>query len=561
MFDGKFLEELKRRQKDWMENRVKKALSKAPERKKEFKTFSGIPIKPFYTPDDIRNIDFFKDISFPGEYPYTTGIYPLMYRTRLYTMRQYAGFGTAEETNKMFKFLLKHGETGLNIAFDLPTQLGYDPDHPLAKGEVGKVGVSVSNKKEYEILYDGIPMDTISVNIQANANAPFMMGMHIAEAARRGVPQEKLWGSCQNEVLKEAIARGAYIYPIEHSMKLACDVVEYCVKYLPRWQPVSPCPYHIQEAGANFVTALAFSFSIALAYVEAMLKRGLPIDSFAFYIPVWNFVFGPDFFETICGLRALRRLWARTMKERYNAKNPRSYMVRIFGGSGGVRFSRFEPLNNVVRATISTVAAALGGVQAMGIQCYDEAYSIPTEESLRLALRTMQIVAYETGICDVVDPLAGSYYVEYLTNEIEKEVKRIVQEVDDMGGAVEAIKKGYFQRVIAQQAYEYHKKLEEGEIPWVGENIFVAEKPEELKSFFEVRPGVEEEVIERLKRFKASRDEKVVEESLSKLRKAAEKNENTMPYIIEAVKAGATVGEMAETLAEIFGREKEIPVY
>ena len=561
MFDGKFLEELERKEAGWMEERVKKALAKTPERKKEFKTFSGIPLKPIYTPNDVKDLDYLREISFPGEYPYTRGIYPLMYRARLYTMRQYTGWGTAEETNKRWKYLLAHGETGLSAAFDLPTQLGYDPDHPLAKGEVGKVGCSMSNLSEYELLYQGISMDKISVHLQVNATAPFIVAMHIAEADRRGVPRERIWGACQNEILKEFVARGTFIYPVEPSMRLACDLMEFCVKQMPRWQPITVCQYHIQEAGADFVTAMGLSFANAIAYVEAMLERGLPVDSFAFNISVWNCMCGPEFFESICGLRAARRLWAKIMKERFGAKDPRSCMMRIFVGSGGFHLTRKEPLNNIVRIALQSLAAALAGVQAQNMQCYDEAFSIPTEESMRIALRTMQIVAYESGAADVIDPLGGSYFVEALTNEIEKKIMEIVQAVEDEGGAIEAIRKGWMQRLIAKQAYEQQKKIEEGEIVRVGENLFAVEREEKLENVFRVPPEVEEEVIARLEKFKALRDKRQDEEALARLQRAAETGENTMPYIIEAVKARATLGEMCDTLAQVFGRAEEMVVW
>jgi len=541
----------------WLEGPVKKALEKSPERLKEFKTFSGIPLKPIYTPEDIKDLDYLRDLNFPGQYPFTRGIYPLMYRTRLYTMRQYTGFGTAEETNARFKYLLKHGETGLSIAFDLPTQMGYDPDHPLARGEVGKVGVSISTLRDYKVLYRDIPMDKISVHIQANANAIFMLAMHIAEALDRGHQPKDLWGACQNDVLKEFIARGAYIYPLEPSMRLWGDVVEYCVKNMPRWQPVTVCQFHIQEAGANYVTAWGLSLANAIAYVEELLKRGLPIDSFAFNISVWNIVCGPQLFEAVCGIRAARRLWAKIMKERFHAKKPESMMMRIFMGSGGYQMTRAEPLNNIVRGTISAIAGALGGVQAMNIQCYDEAYAIPTDEAIKLALRTEQIVAYEAGVTEVIDPLAGSYFVEWLTNRIEEELRSIIEEVDSMGGALEAIRKGYMQRIILEQAYEYQRRVDSGELVRVGENLFVTEEQTPIKTF-EVRPEVEEERVAWIQEFRRMRDNRKVREALEKLRKAAETKENLVPYVIEAVRAEATVGEMADTLREVFGRAEDL---
>jgi len=558
LFKEDELKRIKEEYDKWWQGPVQKALQKTPERLKEFKTYSGIPLKAIYTPEDIKDMDYLRDLNFPGQYPYTRGIYPLMYRTRLYTMRQYSGFGTAEETNARFKFLLKHGETGLSIAFDLPTQMGYDPDHPMARGEVGKVGVSISTLRDYQVLYRDIPMDKISVHIQANANAIFMVAMHIAEGLNRGHQPKDLWGACQNDILKEFIARGAYIYPLEPSMRLCCDVIEYCVKNMPRWQPITVCQFHIQEAGANHVTAWGLSLANAIAYVEELLKRGLPIDSFAFNVSVWNIVCGPEFFEAICAIRAARRLWAKIMKERFKAKRPESMMMRIFMGSGGFQMTRKEPLNNIIRGTISALAGALAGVQAMNIQCYDEAYAIPTDEAIKLALRTEQIVAYESGVTNVIDPLAGSYFVEWLTNQIEKELVSIIEEIDSMGGALEAIKKGYMQRVILQQAYEYQRKIDTGELVRVGENMFATEEYTPIKTF-EVRPEVERERIEWIKQFRASRDNKKVREALDKLRKAAEKpNENLMPYVIEAVRADCTIGEMADTLREVFGTAEDI---
>ncbi|RLF11488.1 MAG: methylmalonyl-CoA mutase [Thermoprotei archaeon] len=557
MFKEEELARIKEEQEKWLQGPVKRTLEKTPERRKEFKTYSGIPLKAIYTPEDIKDLDYLRDLNFPGQFPYTRGIYPLMYRTRLYTMRQYSGFGTAEETNARFKYLLKHGETGLSIAFDLPTQMGYDPDHPLARGEVGKVGVSISTLHDYQVLYRDIPMDKISVHIQANANAIFMLAMHIAEGLNRGHQPKDLWGACQNDILKELIARGAYIYPLGPSMRLWGDVVEYCVKNMPRWQPVTVCQFHIQEAGANHVTAWGLSLANAIAYVEEMLKRGLPIDDFAFNISVWNIVCGPELFEAVCGIRAARRLWAKILKERFHAKRPASMMMRIFMGSGGFQMTRAEPLNNVVRGTISAIAGALGGVQAMNIQCYDEAYAIPTDEAIKLALRTEQIIAYESGVTDVIDPLAGSYFVEWLTNQIEKELESIIEEIDSMGGAVEAIRKGYMQRIILQQAYEYQRRIDKGELIRVGENIFAAEEHTPIKTF-EVRPEVEKERVEWIRKFRESRDNKKVKEALEKLRKAAETNENLVPYVIEAVRANATVGEMADTLREVFGTAEDL---
>jgi methylmalonyl-CoA mutase N-terminal domain/subunit len=429
----------------------------------------------------------------------------------------------------------------------------------MAKGEIGKVGVSICNKEDYMRLYDGIPMDTTSVHLQANANSIFMLAFHIVEGLRRGHNIAQLWGTCQNDILKEFISRGTWIFPPEHSLRISCDVIEYAVKNMPKWAPLSVCSYHLQEAGANFVTSMAFSICNAMEYVRNLLNRGLPVDSFGYLISTWDIAcHHVSFFEIICGIRAGRRLWAKIMKERFGAKDPKSCMMRIFVGSGGIHMTRAEPLNNIIRGAISAVAAALAGVQSINIQCYDEAYSIPTDQAIKIALRTEQIVAYETDIMSVVDPLGGSYFVENLTNKIEKEMVEIINEIEDMGGALQAIKNGYMQRIITRQAYERQKAIERGEIIRVGENFLRTENFEPIP-VFQIDENTEEKIVQRLDSFKRRRNMSRVRESLEALRHACEKDdENLVPYVIRAAESGATLGEMCKIMKEVLGEGVEI---
>ncbi|KKC28930.1 methylmalonyl-CoA mutase N-terminal domain-containing protein [Caldanaerobacter subterraneus subsp. pacificus DSM 12653] len=424
MYDEKKLEEIKMKKEDWEKNHRGKAIAKFPERKEEFKTSSEIEIKPIYTPEDVKDIDYLEKLGFPGEYPYTRGVQPTMYRGRFWTMRQYAGYGTAEESNKRFKYLLEQGQTGLSVAFDLPTQIGYDSDHPMAEGEVGKVGVAIDSLYDMEILFDGIPLDKVSTSMTINAPAAILLAMYIAVAEKQGVSRDKLNGTIQNDILKEYVARGTYIFPTGPSMRLITNIFEYCSKYVPKWNTISISGYHMREAGATAVQEVAFTLANAIAYVDAAIKAGLDVDEFA---PRISFFFSAhnDLFEEVAKFRAARRMWAKIMKERFGAKDPRSMMMRFHTQTAGSTLTAQQPDNNIIRVTIQALAAVLGGTQSLHTNSRDEALALPTEDSVRIALRTQQIIAYESGVCDTPDPLAGSYYVEYLTDEIEKRAFRV----------------------------------------------------------------------------------------------------------------------------------------
>ncbi len=562
MFDEKFLAELEREVERWEKETVPKWLSRLPERKKEFVTTSGITIKRIYTPLDVADKDYMRDLGLPGEYPFTRGIHATMYRARIWTMRQFSGFGTAEDTNKRFKYLIKEGETGLSIAFDYPTIMGYDSDHPMAHGEVGVCGVAIDTLKDFEILFDGIPMDKVTTSMTINGPTIPILSMYIATAEKQGVPQERLGGTVQNDMLKEFIGQKLIIWPPEPSVKLVVDVIEYCTKHMPRWNPISISGYHIREAGANAVQELAFTLADAIAYVEECLERGMKVDEFA---PRLSFFFAShnNFFEEIAKFRAARRMWAKIMKERFGAKKPRSMWMRMHVQTSGATLTAQQPVNNVVRVTIQCLAAVLGGAQSIHTNSFDETLCLPTEEAVRVALRTQQIIAYESGVADVVDPLGGSYFVEWLTDEIEERAWRYIERIDSMGGMVRAIEKGYPQREVANSAYKYQRGVDTGEIPIVGVNCFEVPPEEDwvpIDPAWVVRRAkeYEERQLERLRRVKAERDQKKVEERLDALRRAAEKNENVFPYVLEAVKAYATLGEICGVLREVYGEWKEL---
>ncbi|MEM1537726.1 MAG: methylmalonyl-CoA mutase family protein [Candidatus Nezhaarchaeales archaeon] len=552
------LDEVKAKLEEWEREKVLKLLNKAPERKKEFTTLSGIPVKRLYTPIDVK-AEYLRDLGFPGEYPYTRGIYPTMYRGRIWTMRQYAGYGTAEETNQRFKFLLKEGQTGLSVAFDLPTQLGYDPDHPLSAGEVGRVGVSIATLRDMEALFNGIPLDKVTTSMTINATCPTVLAMYVAVAEKQGIPPKALGGTVQNDILKEYVARGNYIYPPEPSMKLVVDVIEYCVKEMPRWNPISVSGYHMREAGATAVQEVAFTLSSGIAYVEACIKRGLDVDSFA---PRISFFFGAhnDLFEEVCKFRAARRLWARIMKERFDAKNPDSCRLRFHVQTDGVTLTAQQPLNNIVRVTLQALAATLGGAQSVHTNSFDEALCLPTEEAVRVALRTQQIIAFESNVTNTVDPLGGSYYVEWLTDEIESRAESYIKRIDSMGGMVKAVENGYVQREIADSAYKYQKAVENNELVVVGVNAFTIEEKPPLK-LLRVRPEVEEAQRMRLAKVKAERDQQRVKSALLKLSEAARSDENVMAAVLECVKAYVTLQEISDALREVYGEYKAPTIY
>nr|MDO8061988.1 methylmalonyl-CoA mutase family protein [Candidatus Freyrarchaeum guaymaensis] len=537
--------------KEW-ELKVRDAIAKHPERKERFETPSGLEVKRLYTPLDFHEEDYLEKLGFPGEYPFTRGVYTTMYRGRLWTMRQYAGFGTAEETNRRFKYLLSQGQTGLSVAFDLPTQLGYDSDHPLAAGEVGRVGVVIDSLRDMEVLFDGIPLDKVSTSMTINAPTPVILAMYVALAERRGVKLSELRGTVQNDILKEYIARGMYIFPPKPSMKLTVDVIEYCAKNMPLWNPISISGYHIREAGADAVQEVAFTLANGIAYVEAVLERGLDLDRFAgrlsFFFSVHN-----NFFEEVAKFRAARRLWAKIMRERFGAKTERAMMLRFHVQTAGSTLTAQQPLNNIVRVAIQALAAVLGGAQSIHTNSYDEALALPSEEAVKVALRTQQIIAYETGVPDTIDPLGGSYYVEALTDRIEEEAEKYIEKIDEMGGMVEAIEKGYIQREISKKAYSFQKAVERGEVVIVGVNMF-REEGEVKVPVHRVDPSVEEKAVKNLEKLRRERDNRRVRDALERLRrKAGEGEENLMPAIIEAVKAYATVGEVCSVLREVYG--------
>ena len=558
MFDDKALEKIRREKELWEKEVVAKSVERIPERDM-FLTTSDIPVSRLYTPLDVQDLDYLCDLGFPGVYPFTRGIYPTMYRARLWTMRQYAGFGTAEQTNQRFKYLLSQGQTGLSVAFDFPTQVGYDCDHPMARGEVGRAGVSVSTLRDMEILFDGIPLDKITTSMTINAPAAILLAMYIVVGEKQGVPQNALDGTVQNDILKEYVARGMYIFPPKPSMRLVTDIFEYCAKNVPKWNVISISGYHIREAGATALQELAFTLYDGITYVESTLERGLKVDEFAHRLSFF-FASHNDFFEEIAKFRAARRLWAKIMKERFHAKNPRSMWMRMHVQTSGCTLTAQQPLNNIVRTTIQALAAVLGGTQSLHTNSFDEALCLPTEESVRVALRTQQIIAYESGVTNTVDPLAGSYYVEALTNEMEEKTMEYIQKIDDMGGAIEAIEKGFFQREIAESAYRYQRELEEKKRIIVGVNEYTVEEEECPIKLLRVDPKIEKEQVERLQKLKRERDNRKVRAVLEKLHYAAEKDENLMPTIIEAVKAYATLGEITEVLRKVYGEYKELIV-
>lgn len=552
-FDKEKLSKIREEEKRWEETTVKKFLEKAPERKEKFMTDDGFEIKRLYTPADLgEDWDYLEKLGFPGEYPFTRGVYATMYRGRFWTMRQYAGYATAEESNKRYKYLLEQGQTGLSVAFDLPTQLGYDSDHPMAEGEVGKVGVAIDSLWDMRILFDGIPLDKVSTSMTINSTAANLLAMYILVAEEQGVPQEKLRGTVQNDILKEYIARGTYIFPPQPSMRLTTDIIMYCAENVPKWNPISISGYHIREAGANAVQEVAFTLADGIEYVKAVIERGMDVDKFA---PRLSFFFNAhnNFLEEIAKFRAARRLWAYIMKEWFNAKNPRSMMLRFHTQTAGSTLTAQQPENNIVRVAIQALAAVLGGTQSLHTNSYDEALSLPTEKSVRIALRTQQIIAYESGVADTVDPLGGAYYIEWLTDHIYEEALKYIEKIQKMGGMMRAIERGYIQKEIAESAYKYQKEIEEGKRIIVGVNKFQTDEPIEVE-ILKVDPSIREKQIERLKKLRSERDNKKVEETLDKLRNAAEnEDENLMPYIIEAHRHLATLGEVTDVLREVWG--------
>jgi len=514
-------------------------------------TPSGVPLPLLFTPLEVASVDYARDLGFPGEYPYTRGIYPTMYRGRLWTMRQYAGYGTAEETNRRFRYLLDQGQTGLSVAFDLPTQMGYDSDHPIAEPEVGKVGVAIDTLADMEALFQGIPLDRVTTSMTINATAAILLAMYIAVAEKQGVPKERLDGTTQNDILKEYIARGTYIFPPRPSLRLVTDMLQYCAVHLPKWNPISISGYHIREAGATAVQEVAFTMLNAITYVQAAMEAGLDVDTIG---PHLTFFFAAqmNLFEEVAKFRAARRLWARIMRERFGARDPRSWKLRFHTQTAGAALTAQQPENNVVRVTVQALAAILGGTQSLHTNAKDEALALPTDESALLALRTQQILAYETGVADVIDPLGGSFYVEALTNEIEAQATELIQRIEASGGMLPAIEAGVIQREIAESAYREQQRVERGEKIVVGVNRFCQEE-ETSYNILKVSPEVVERQKARLAKVRAERDGAQVEAALRVLGDAARGRDNLMPYILEAVKAYATIGEICDVLRAAFG--------
>jgi methylmalonyl-CoA mutase N-terminal domain/subunit len=520
---------------------------------------SGIEVDPLYTQQNLEQADFISEINKPGEYPFTRGIHSLMYRKRPFTIRQYAGFGTPSETHKRFLYLIKNGQTGLNVAFDLPTQTGLDSDDPKAVGEVGRVGMSVDTLVDFEEVFEGIDLDEITVSLTINGSAIVLVAMYMAVAQKLGFDIKNLRGTAQNDILKEFIGRGTWVFPVDASVKMVVDVIEYCAKEIPKYSPVSVCGYHIRESGANPIQEMAYAFCIAQAYIDETLKRGLTIDDFASRLS-FNFDIHGKFFEQIAKFRGARRLWAKIIKEEYNAKDERSCWMRMIAGGGGGGLTKEQPENNIVRSAYYALVSALSGTQTMALCSYDEAFTIPTEKAAEISLRTMQILIHEMGICDTVDPLGGSYFIETLTNQMENAICKQITDLGAKGGIVKAIASGEIQKTISQQAYKREKAIQKGEILKVGVNCFRKEEESRTVKFHPYDENNAREQIVKLTKIKKERDSQSVEDCLEKIKKDAKDNLNLMPSVIEAVKVYATVGEITKALKEVYGEYKE-PIY
>ena len=527
-----------------------------PEKPEKVILESGIEVKPVYGPKDIQDIDFEKKIGQPGEYPFTRGIHPLMYRQRPWTMRQYSGFATARETNQRFKWLLEQGQTALNVAFDLPTQLGLDSDDPLAEEEVGRVGMAIDTLQDLEEAFADIPIDKISTSLTINPVASVMLAMYLALAEKQGIPWDQVRGTTQNDILKEYIGRGTWIFPVEPSIRLIGDVVEFCSKKVPKFNPFSVCGYHIRESGATPVQEMAYAFEIAITYIQEVLERGLNIDDFAGRI-AFNFDIHGNLWEQVAKFRAGRRLWAKIVKERFKAKDPRSMTLRMIAGGGGGGLTVQQPENNIVRGAYYALISALSGTQTMALCSYDEAYTIPSKKAALISLRTMQILADEMGLRDTVDPLGGSYYLEWLTNRMEKKIEECMQKVEKQGGMVKGIESGYIQGEVSRQAYIRERKIQSGEITKIGVNKYVIKEEKAEVEYHPFNPEVAEEQRKKLRKIKAWRNENEVQQALAGLKKAAQTRENVMPPVLKAVKSYATLGEITRIFKEVFGEFKE----
>lgn len=558
LFDKEELERLHVQRIQWEEGLVKKSVERIPERDNLITT-SGVPIERLYTPEDVRGIDYQRDLGYPGVYPYTRGVQPTMYRAKPWTMRMFAGFGTAEDTNKRFKYLLQQGQTGLSVAFDMATLYGYDTDHPLAAGEFGKCGVAISSLADMEVLFQGLPLDKVTTSMTINSPASAIWAMYIANAEKRGFSMAQLGGTLQNDILKEYIAQKEFLFPPEPSMRLVTDTIEFGTRHMPRWNTISISGYHIREAGATAVQELAFTLADGLAYVDAALERGLKIDEFAprlsFFFDVHN-----DFFEEIAKFRAGRRLWARLMKERYGAKDPRSMMLRCHAQTAGVSLTAQQPENNIIRTTIQALAAVLGGTNSLHTNSLDEALALPTESAALIALRTQQVIASESGVTNTIDPLGGSYFLEELTERTEKAALEYIERIDALGGVLACIQNGFFQREIAESAYRYQQEIDQHKRTIVGVNDYAIEEHIKVPTLYVDYEG-EKAQIARLERVRRERNNQATQRALENLKRVAEGTENTMPAILEAVKSYATLGEIMDVFRAVFGDYMEPAVF
>jgi methylmalonyl-CoA mutase N-terminal domain/subunit len=550
MFKEDQLKKVGEEERKWIDD-LSKILSETPERLPRFTTISDLEIKGLYTPEDIKDIDYSRDIGFPGVYPFTRGVQPSMYRGKLWTMRMFSGLGGPEETNQRFHHLLNHGETGLSVAFHYPTLMGYDSDSPMARGEVGKCGVAIDTLKDMEILFDGIPLNKVTTSMTINPPASILLAMYIMVAEKQGVSKREIGGTIQNDMLKEFIAQKTFMLPPKPSLRIIVDTIEYCTKEVPRWNTISISGYHIREAGSTAVQELAFTLADGIAYVEGTIERGLNVDDFA---PRLSFFFDShiDFFEEIAKFRAARRIWAKIMRERFMAKNPRSWMLRFHTQTAGCSLTAQQPYNNVIRTAYEAMAAVLGGTQSLHTNSLDETYAIPTEEAATIALRTQQILAEETGVTHTIDPLAGSYFIEALTQQIEEKAWEYIRKIDEMGGMVAAIEKGYPQAEIAEAAYQYQRKIDSGERVVIGVNKYVTEHPS--ITIWRMRPEIEQRQLRRLQEVKRMRNNSRVQECLHQIRKASQDGENLMPQLINSVREYATIQEICDVWRDVFGR-------
>ena len=544
--------------REWLEKIYNPAIDRAKARKPEFKTTSDTVLQPVYAPEDTAELDYQAALGYPGEYPYTRGVQPTMYRGRFWTMRQYAGFSSAEESNKRYHYLLEQGQTGLSVAFDLPTQTGYDSDHPMAEAEVGQVGVPIDSLRDMEVLFDGIDLSKVSTSMTINATAPILLAFYLALAKKQGADLNKLDGTIQNDVLKEYIARGTYIYPPQPSMRLITDVFSYCSREVQSWNTISISGYHMREAGCTAAQEIGFTFANAIAYVEAALAAGLDIDDFAGRLSFF-FVSQSNFFEEVAKFRAARRLWATIMRDRFHAKHPRSIMLRFHTQTAGVSLTAQQPQNNIVRTAFQALAAVLGGTQSLHTNSWDEALSLPSQEAVEIALRTQQLIAHETGAADVIDPMGGSYYLESLTDTLEAQARDYIARIDQLGGAVAAIQQGYVQREVQEAAYRFQQQIESEDQVIVGVNRFTT-APKPIDKLFRVDPSWVKRQQERTREVRAARDQQAAAAALKRLERAVNSGENTMPVLVECVEAYCTIGEICDLLRNLWGEMREVVV-